>query len=61
MMKRTNCYAVASRSRDPNNPGNRKTAGIKTEQRLEIKWNGIANSITHVAKDCYILEEYEEI
>lgn len=60
MMKRTDAYAVASRGRDPDNPGNRETAGMKLEQRLEINWSGRSNAITHVSKDSYVLEVYDE-
>ena len=51
-------YAVASRGRNPENPGDRRP-GIHLEQRLEVNFSGIANSITTVEKDCWILEIYE--
>ena len=45
----------ASRGRNPENTSDR-TAGCPTEQRLEPNFTGIANCITSVEKDCYILE-----
>ena len=46
---------VASRSRNPNNPNDR-TVGVPTEQRLEPNSQGIANTLTSVQKDNYVLE-----
>lgn len=46
---------VASRGRNPVNPGDR-TIGIETEQRLEINLDGCANTLTTVQKDNYVLE-----
>lgn len=46
---------AASRGRNPNNPSDR-TAGIPTEQRLEINQNGICNTLTTVLKDNYVIE-----
>ena len=51
-------YCVALRGRNPENPTDR-TAGIETEQRLEINPDGISNCITTVTKDCMVLEKYE--
>lgn len=47
---------VASRGRNPENP-NCRIAGLPTEQRLEINYNEITNTLTSVQKDNYILEE----
>ena len=41
--------------RNPDNPSDR-TAGIPTEQRLEIKLGGITNTVTTVQKDNLVLE-----
>ena len=49
-------YACASRGRDPENPSDRSSGNPNLEQRLEINWNGWANTITSVAKDCWVLE-----
>ena len=46
---------VASRGRNPNNPNDR-TVGVPTEQRLEPNYQGIANTLTSVQKDNYVLE-----
>lgn len=46
---------VASRGRNPNNPNDR-TVGVPTEQRLEPNSQGIANTLTSVQKDNYVLE-----
>lgn len=46
---------VASRGRNPNNPNDR-TVGAPTEQRLEPNSQGIANTLTSVQKDNYVLE-----
>lgn len=46
---------VASRGRNPNNPGDR-TTGAPTEQRLEINSQGISNTLTTIQKDNYLLE-----
>ena len=59
-MRRTDCFSVASRGRDPQNPGNRETVGMKLDQRLEVNWSGRSNVITHVSKDNYILEVFDE-
>ena len=53
---RTTYYVAVSRGRDPDNPSDRR-AGIHTEQRLEINWNQMTNTITSVAKDNYVLED----
>lgn len=47
--------SCASKGRDPSCPSNRET-GCPTEQRLEPNTTGIANCITSVEKDSYILE-----
>lgn len=47
---------VASRGRNPENPGLR-VAGLPTEQRLEINTNDTTNTLTSVQKDNYILEK----
>ena len=46
---------VASRGHNPNNPNDR-TVGVPTEQRLEPNSQGIANTLTSVQKDNYVLE-----
>lgn len=46
---------VASRGRNPNNPSDR-TAGVPTEQRLEINKAGVTNTLTSVQKDNLVLE-----
>ena len=50
---------VASRGRNPNNPSDR-TAGIPTEQRLEINKKGVANTLTSFQKDNLVLEEVSD-
>lgn len=45
---------VAMRGRNPDNPSD-KTAGIPTEQRLELNTQGICNTITSVQKDNMVL------
>ena len=50
---------VASRGRNPNNPNDR-TVGVPTEQRLEPNSQGIANTLTSVQKDNYVLEPKKE-
>lgn len=44
----------AMRGRNPNNPSDR-TAGINTQQRLEIG-GAVANTLTTVQKDCLVYE-----
>lgn len=46
---------AASRGRNPENPSDR-TAGIPTEQRLEINYTGCTNTLTSVQKDNYVVE-----
>ena len=54
---RTTYYVVArSIGRNPDNPSDRRV-GIHTEQRLEINWNQMTNTITSVSKDNYVLED----
>lgn len=48
------CIA-ASRGRNPDNPNDR-TAGIELEQRLEIKADGINNTLTTIQKDNLVVE-----
>ena len=52
-------FAVASRGRNPDNPSDR-TAGIETEQRLEMKEDGRTNTITSVQKDNYAVVKEKE-
>ena len=47
---------VAMRGRNPENPSDR-TAGIKTEQRLEPNCDGVCNTLTSVQKDNLLLEK----
>lgn len=47
---------IAMRGRNTDNPSNR-TAGIKTEQRLEPNKQGICNTLTSVQKDNLVLEQ----
>lgn len=47
---------VAMRGRNPENPSDR-TAGAKTEQRLELNGDGVCNTLTSVQKDNLLLEE----
>ena len=49
----------ASRGRNPTNSSDR-TAGIPTEQRLEINKDGVCNTLTTVLKDNYVIEIYGE-
>lgn len=46
---------VASRGRNPDNPSDR-TAGMPTEQRLEVNSDGICGTLTTVQKDNLLLE-----
>lgn len=47
--------------RNPDNPGDR-TPGIYLEQRLEVNTKGVANTLTSVLKDNYVIEfEIEEV
>ena len=50
---------VSMRGRNPENPSDR-TAGIKTEQRLEPNGDGLCNTLTSVQKDNLLLEEKPE-
>ena len=52
-------FSCASRGRNPSNPSDR-TAGCPTEQRLEVNFTEIANCITSVEKDSYVIEIMEE-
>jgi site-specific DNA-cytosine methylase len=47
--------ACAMRGRNPDNPTDR-TAGIPTEQRIEINTEGVSNCLTSVQKDSMVLE-----
>lgn len=49
---------VAMRGRNPDNPSDR-TAGIPTEQRLELNSQGICNTLTSVQKDNLVMEMSE--
>lgn len=53
---------VAMRGRNPDNPSDR-TAGIPTEQRLELQEDNICNCLTSVQKDSLVLEtgHYENL
>jgi len=51
----TEPLCVASRGRNPDNPGDR-TVGSPTEQKLEINKDGVSNTLTSVQKDNYIIE-----
>lgn len=46
---------AASRGRNPENSSDR-TAGIPTEQTLEINYTGCSNTLTSVQKDNYVVE-----
>lgn len=46
---------AASRGRNPENPSDR-TAGIATEQRLEVNTSGCSNTLTSVQKDNWVVE-----
>lgn len=48
------CIA-ASRGRNPDNPNDR-TSGIELEQRLEIKTDGLSNTLTTIQKDNLVIE-----
>ena len=48
-------YIVASRGRNPDNPGDRKK-GSPMEQRLEMNKDGLVNTLTTVQKDNLCLE-----
>ena len=50
---------VSMRGINPENPSDR-TAGIKTEQRLEPNGDGLCNTLTSVQKDNLLLEEKPE-
>lgn len=49
-------YIVASRGRNPEKPNDR-TAGLPTEQRLEMNKEGLVNTLTTVQKDNLVLEQ----
>lgn len=51
---------VASRGRNPKNPSDRST-GAPTEQRLEPNARGLANTLSTVQKDNYVLEPKIEV
>lgn len=51
---------VASRGRNPNNPSDR-TVGGPREQRLEINKKDIANTLTTVLKDNFVLEATDTV
>lgn len=54
-LKVTEPFIAASRGRNPENPSDR-TTGAPTEQRLEPKFDGTANTLTSVQKDNYVVE-----
>lgn len=45
----------ASRGRNPKNPSDR-TIGAPTQQRLELNFHGVSNTLTTVQKDNYVVE-----
>lgn len=45
----------ASRGRNPENPSDR-TVGAPTQQRLELNYEGLSNTLTTVQKDNYVVE-----
>lgn len=47
-------FCCASRGRNPENPTDR-TPGPPTEQRLEVRQDGLTNTITTVQKDNYVM------
>ena len=49
-------YIVASRGRNPNNPGDRQK-GSPMEQRLEMNKDGLVNTLTTVQKDNLVMEK----
>ena len=55
MIEITEPVICASRGRNTDNPSDR-TTGISTEQRLELKNDGISNTLTTVQKDNLIIE-----
>lgn len=55
MIEITEPVICASRGRNTDNPSDR-TTGISTEQRLELKKDGISNTLTTVQKDNLIIE-----
>lgn len=53
---RKNCICIAAlRGRNPDNPSDR-TAGLPTEQRLEVNEKGLCNTLTTVQKDNLVME-----
>ena len=48
-------FIVAQRGRNPQNPKSRKS-GLATEQMLEPNLEGVANTLTSVEKDNYVME-----
>lgn len=53
-------FCAASRGRNPENPSDR-TAGLPTEQRLEVREDDLTNTITTVQKDNYIIQQVGQI
>lgn len=49
----------AMRGRNPEDPSDR-TAGVPTEQRLEINEKGLCNALTTVQKDNLVIEEEKQ-
>lgn len=51
---------AASRGRNPENPSDR-TIGAPTEQRLEVRQDGLTNTITTVQKDNYVIQQVAQM
>jgi hypothetical protein len=52
---------AASRGRNPADPSDRKSPSNGTfQQRLEINWGGYSNTLTHITKDNYVIEIYDD-
>lgn len=60
MKEKIKYFACASRGRDPTNPSDRSSGNPNLVQRLEVNKSGYSNTITSVAKDCYILEVHHD-
>ena len=54
-LKVSEAMCAASRGRNPENPSDR-TAGIPTQQRLEVNRDGTTNTLTSVQKDNMVIE-----
>lgn len=53
-------YIAASRGRDAKNPSHRGKANENYRQVLEINRSGMANALTQIAKDNYVLEKRDK-